>query len=466
MSSTRRYPPNTKLAWERLQHGWSRQELVNQIKRSMELAGDGGCGLTADTARRWESGERWPEPQFRKHLVLVLGKPATELGLLTDDELALAPTEAQNEVLSPEDRQLDGLACQVMTSMWDMGKGNGRGISRQTFLRILLAVASTVPLLPPDLAEAADTVTSPNAAARDPKVLAGYSDITARHRQLYWTSPPGALLEATVAHTQLGVSLLRARPASSSARELASSVTESALQAARLAFFDIGQPELAAWPFLIAQQAVDLARDSALAAAVAAHRSFVPGFRAAVGDAAAARALLEVASAHARYAGGPRLRSWLHCVAAEVQARTGDTDASRDRIRQAQEALHTEGADPEWLDFFDESRLAGFAGNAELLAGRHKSASRWLQQAIENLPQSESKQRTVLLFDLALAAIPNDPDKGASLVHSACEELERNPYAAAALRIPAVTTALTGTPYEREIADRTHGLLPSVPALG
>ncbi|WP_133116440.1 XRE family transcriptional regulator [Amycolatopsis antarctica] len=460
MSGTRRYAPNTKLAWQRLQHGWSRQELVNQIKRSMDLAGDGGCGLTADTARRWEAGERWPEPQFRKHLVLVLGKPAAELGLLTDDELALAPTEAPNGELTPEDRHLDDLACQVMTRMWDMGQGNGPGISRQTFLR-MLAVAGTAPLLPPDLAEAADAVTNPHATARDAKVVAGYSDITARHRQLYWTSPPAALREAAIAHTQLGAALLRAQPTSSSARELASSVAESALQAARLAFFDLGQPELAAWPFLIAPQAVDLARDSALAAAVAAHRSFVPGFRAAEGDAAAARALLDVASAHARYAGGPRLRSWLHCVAAEVQSRIGDTDATRDRIRQAQEALSTEGTDPEWLDFFDESRLAGFAGNAELLAGRHKSASRWMQQALENLPQSENKQRTVLLFDLALAEIPNDPDKGASLIHVACDELERNPYAAAALRIPAVTAALTGTPHEREIADRTQALLPS-----
>ncbi|QFU86696.1 XRE family transcriptional regulator [Amycolatopsis sp. YIM 10] len=465
MSGTRRYPPNTRLAWERLQRGWSRQELVSQIKRSMDLAGDGGCGLTADTARRWEAGERWPEPQFRKHLVLVLGKSAAELGLLTDDELAIAPTRTLSEGMSASDRQLDDLAYQVMKRMWNMGQGNGPEINRQTFLRMLLAVASTTPLLSPDLAEAADTVTNPNATARDPKVVTSYSDITARHRQLYWTSPPDPLLDATVAHTQLGAALLRTQPSSSSSRELACSVAESALQAARLAFFDLGRPELAAWPFQMAQQAVDVARDSALAATVAAHRSFVPGFRAADGDAAAARTLLDVAFAHARYAGGPHLRSWLHCVAAEVQSRIGDTKGSRDRIRQAQDALGTQGTDPEWLDFFDESRLPGFAGNAELLAGRHRSASRWLQQAITALPQDANKQRAVLLLDLALAETPHNPDRSASLVHAACEELEQNPYAAAMLRIPAARTALTGTPYERDIAERTQAFLPPVPTL-
>ena len=44
------------------------------------------------------------------------------------------------------------------------------------------------------------------------------------------------------------------------------------------------------------------ANDHGLAAAVLAHRSFVPGF---AGDRAAATPLLDAAHTHARYAGGP-----------------------------------------------------------------------------------------------------------------------------------------------------------------
>lgn len=50
--------------------------------------GEADTGLTGNTVRRWEIGERWPDPRFLKHLVTLLGKPASQLGLLTTEELA------------------------------------------------------------------------------------------------------------------------------------------------------------------------------------------------------------------------------------------------------------------------------------------------------------------------------------------------------------------------------------------
>src|SRR5262245_57142109 len=50
-----------------------------------------GIGRTANTVRRWEIGERWPDPRFRKHLVTIFAKPASELGLLTAEELSIRP---------------------------------------------------------------------------------------------------------------------------------------------------------------------------------------------------------------------------------------------------------------------------------------------------------------------------------------------------------------------------------------
>lgn len=69
MTTARRYPPNRQLTWERLERGWSHDELCEQIKNSMCDGGEADTGLTGNTVRRWETGERWPDSRFRKHLV-------------------------------------------------------------------------------------------------------------------------------------------------------------------------------------------------------------------------------------------------------------------------------------------------------------------------------------------------------------------------------------------------------------
>jgi transcriptional regulator with XRE-family HTH domain len=77
MTTARRYPPNRQLTWERLERGWSHDELCEQVKSCMRNAGEADTGLTGNTVRRWETGERRPDPPFRKHLVMILGKPAS-----------------------------------------------------------------------------------------------------------------------------------------------------------------------------------------------------------------------------------------------------------------------------------------------------------------------------------------------------------------------------------------------------
>jgi hypothetical protein len=69
MATARRYLPNRQLTWERLERGWSHDELCEQIKRGMRDADEADTGLTGNTVRRWETGERWPDPRFRNHLV-------------------------------------------------------------------------------------------------------------------------------------------------------------------------------------------------------------------------------------------------------------------------------------------------------------------------------------------------------------------------------------------------------------
>lgn len=182
----------------------------------------------------------------------------------------------------------------------------------------------------------------PRGTRLDPRVVDSYRTITGRHRELYWAAPPAVLLPAVLGHTQLGVELLSG--GGEKRHVLACAVAESALLGARLAFFDLRQLPLAERCFEVATTAVRESGDHALAAAVIAHRSFVPGF---AGDRATARPLLDAARGHARYAGAPLLRSWLHCVHAEVSARTGDTEQSVRHARQVDLATAHASTDPE-----------------------------------------------------------------------------------------------------------------------
>lgn len=291
-------------------------------------------------------------------------------------------------------------------------------------------------------------------ARLDPQVIDSYQTITERHRELYWAAPAAVLQPAVLGHTQLGVELLSGGDGEQR-QVLASAVAESALLGARLAFFDLQQLPLAERCFEVATIAVRESGDHALAAAVIAHRSFVPGF---AGDRTAARPLLDAARGHARYVRSPLLRSWLHCVYSEVSARTGDAEQSVRHARQAQDSLATTGADPDWLDYFNPARLAGFLGYSQLVAGRTHEASSSLERALAQLDDRAGKQRAVVLLDLATAYAATDLEHGMALAEQAFDQLEREPYATAHDRIPALRRALHGAPEQRVLDERVRAL--------
>lgn len=437
-----RYPPNRRLAWHRLQLGWSREELVRQIEASIKAHGENVSGLTADTARRWESGERWPEPRFRKHLVLLFGVPASELGLLTPEELAQAPDDVTTGTVG---LSLDGL----------LAPREGAVLGRQRFLRALL-VSGLAPVAATNTVSAADAAWQETSSTRDPQSVIAYQTIAQTQSQLYWSTPPDALFNAASSHLRLGIHMLAASPANlNHGHDLARAVAESALLSARLAFFDLGAPYLAEQCLDHADSAVRECDDHALATAIAAHRAFIPAF---VGDPVSAHRNIDVARAHARYARGPRLRAWLQCVAAEVNARAGEHRTTRECIRRSQDALGAEGTDPEWLDFFDAARMAGFAGNAELLAGRSESATGWLHAALDQLGRQEAKQRAVLLADLSAAYGPSNPSHSAALAHQACDVLESTFYRTAHDRISTVCRSLSAKKVDPSLQERSDAL--------
>jgi transcriptional regulator with XRE-family HTH domain len=457
-TSAPKHPPNTRLRWQRLQRGWSQEEVVEQIKRSMEQADEGASGLNADTVRRWETGDRKPDPRYQKHLVLVFGLPASDLGLLSAEEMALCPADltapAPTANMLVNEQLIDAVVKKVMMVLL----GGNAEFSRPVFLKGLLG-ASIAALLSNDIAipDGAEALARKQRTQLDPRAVEAFGAITASHRDLYWTSAAAELLPSVTAHAHLGESMIKSTSDADSphARRLASAVAESALLASRLLFFDLAQVDAAEPFFQLAEDASASSQDHSLAAAVLAHRAFVPGF---AGQEQPAREYLAAAHAHGRYGAGPLLRSWLHCVDAEVSARVGQSDTSLTRVRSAEDALASAGTDPAWLDFFDTSRLDGFAGNALLLAGRTREAAGRLQRALDNLSENATKQRAVLLFDLAAAHAPTDPERAVATVRQACDVVSRAPYSTALQRVPEVRAALSATPYVRELDERVRAL--------
>jgi transcriptional regulator with XRE-family HTH domain len=418
--SQRRHPPNRLLAWERLQRGWSYEEVSERLREEMARTGETDTGLTANTVRRWETGERWPEPRYRKHLVSIFGKPASDLGLLTPDELSLRPDPTMIDELR---RALDVIA---------QAEPNG-GVGRDAVLRGLLGLGA-LPLLAPLLSLDPDGAASTAERVADPD---SYATISRCHQRLYWSAPARGLYESAYAHTQLGVGLLRAVEESQRV-VLASAVAESALLTARLAFFDLGQTAVADRCFDVALAATREAGDHSLAAAVLGHMAFAPAFGHRPEN---ARSLLQAAFQHTWHGVAPVVRSWLHCVASEVEGRAGDGRAGLHQIDLAATALEQDAPAPPWSDFYDAGRFDSFAGYASLAAGDATAAAVYLTSALEGVGPNGAKQRTVILADLA-AAHGHDGDRAAGFLGQAVVSLQTDWYGTGFDRIRAVRPIL------------------------
>jgi transcriptional regulator with XRE-family HTH domain len=437
-------PPNHRLAWERLQRGWSHEELRKQLVHAMNADGETDTGLTRNTVRRWETGARAPEPRYRKYLVLVFGKPADELGLLDAEEQAMRP--------AMHDGGLD--------TLWRFVNmvGGGQNIDRETFLKGLIAFGAA-PLLPSLLSSEPPAHVPPRLAmhlrsstAISAQAVADYEGITAAHRGLYWTAAPMVLYGSVKSHVALGEELLGKSGTDPLVRRLSSALGESAMLAGRIAFFDLKRPEPAEGDLRLALHASETSGDHPLAAAVLAHLSFVAAH---LGDAASMRDLVDAAFAHSAQRTGPLVRAWLHAVDSEVSATVDDRPASLRALGRSQSLL-TDGrgdSDPDWFDFFDASRFAGFAGHVNLLLDRAEEARQPLQDSLDRLAPDATKQRSVLLADLAATHINDDLEAACALTTQALEQLGDTWYATGFERVQAVRKQLTPHHQNRQVRE-------------
>ncbi len=434
MSNGRQRLPNRLLAWERLQRGWSYEELGNQIRLSMSRVGELDTGLSANTVRRWETGERWPEPRYRKHLVQLFARPASELGLLTPDELLQRP----DTDIAGEFRRLLDMATR------------GGGIDRATVLRGLLGMAALPGMAP--LLSLSDTEPDRGAGGG----ADAYLQVTRQHRALYWSCSPRTLFEPVYTHAQLGVSMMRASGEESRAT-IATALAETALLAGRLAFFDLNQPALTHRCYDVALTASREAGDHGLAAAVLGHMAFIPGFG---HDPQGARDLLTAARQHTWHGVQPAVRSWLHCVASEIESRAGAPSAARHQITLAETAFGQDPSMPDWMDYYSASRLHAFAGYAALADDATADAAERLRLSLDSLSTRDAKQRSVVLADLA-DAHRDDPDRAANYLGQALDAVEQHWYSTGLDRARSTRSLLGDSRHGAELDQRIAALVSS-----
>jgi hypothetical protein len=286
-----------------------------------------------------------------------------------------------------------------------------------------------------------------------------YQRSAAWHGDMYWTSAPQVLYAVAQAHTELGT-WLTGRITGHGTPALAAALARSALLTARLALFDLGKPAAAGSWLAVARDAAERTGDALLVATVLGHLAFLPGFGR---DPEQARSLLAAAQRVGQRA-GPLLRSWLHCVASEVEARAGCGTASRHQIDRAEAALaqaHGEPVPP-WLEFYDADRLDCFAGYAALIAGDRTEATARLESALAGIAETNGKQRSVVLADLAGASVP-DLDRVADWLTRAVDALAVDWYETGLNRVREVLPVLRDSGHDTAVPERVRAIAAARP---
>jgi hypothetical protein len=99
----------------------------------------------------------------------------------------------------------------------------------------------------------------------------------------------------------------------------------------------------------------------------------------------------------------PTVHAWLAAIEATTQASAGDADASLAACKRAEAAVAA-GYDPmwPWLFPFDATKLAGYVGACATRLRLPRTALPALSEALDGFGPARTKQRALLLADLAV----------------------------------------------------------------
>jgi ATP/maltotriose-dependent transcriptional regulator MalT len=170
-----------------------------------------------------------------------------------------------------------------------------------------------------------------------------------------------------------------------------------------------------------------------LQAVVLGNRSFLPRNR---GDFAGALRLLD--QAKRLVPDQPVIRSWAMALEAMTHAWTQEPDERLAALEAAEAVLDdaTPGERPEWFDYYDRSRLAGFKGQVHILLTQPDRAHTVLEEAIGALEPEAAKQRACYLADRARVCVDEgEVEQACQLGIQALQLLEQVEYQTGVQRV-------------------------------
>jgi len=199
--------------------------------------------------------------------------------------------------------------------------------------------------------------------------------------------------------------------------------------AGRLAFFDLKDLLGARGYYNLALESAREAGDHLQAAAALGHVAFIPA-----ADFCYSAALDYLRAAAHQVGKHPdgRVASWLAAVESEIRANAGMGAEALEAIDRARGKLANPGliADLPWFDYYDSTRLYGFAGYALLRDGQFEASRASLTDAAGHLPRAAVKQKAVFLADIASVELAGgNLDQACASAGEAADQLRRAGYA-------------------------------------
>ena len=417
----------------------TQQEVAGRLGELAWLVHKRHVGINPDMVSKWERGQKHPSDFYLKLLCALYDATPADLGLArTQRPITASATVAINPPFQVDVLDLVGPSVEMLQaslfSLWRQDM-----LNRRQLLKALGVTPAAIGLSHLEVplcmsAPAApgfhgnETVVELQAAAR--RLESAYHSARADMLLL----PARALADTAEGYTSVaGTQQLR--------HLLLQVVSRAQLLAGRLSFFDLHRPLDARAHLDLAREAAIEAHDPLLVSAALGHMAFLPAEHRQL---AAASSYLDGAR-HELAAEVPQIVGWLDAVESELQTRAGAYDRARTTLQRARGnvAAEHEGTAPDWFDYFDEVRLAGFEGFVLRNAGDCDAARRQLEHALVGISLRAPKQRSVTMLDLAsVCAEQGDIDAGCALATDAVVSLRDAGYATAVDRLREFSNAL------------------------
>jgi transcriptional regulator with XRE-family HTH domain len=419
----------------RARRGWTQLEVAQNLDRLAWTQTGKHVGVNADMVAKWERGVKAPSRRYQELLdslsdvechdtTTVIG-----VGCQTDgrDADPIGVLLAQTGLL------LDGLGRDALIlrprvlEVWE-----AETLRRRSLLKLVT--------LAPALAMVGQQDRGRRPGVETAASLANLAD---GYQRLYHVTAPTLLITPVVAHLDVTRELLREANSACLRRSLLRNQAQVALLAGRISFFDLNDAIAARGYYGLAFESSVESGAHHLATSALGHTAFIS---AADGRVGTAIQYLEQATAVLDRDPHHRLSSWLAAVGSEITANAGAATDSLGYIDRARTSLAQPGLAPDlpWFDFFDESRLAGFAGYASLRARRYDDALTLLSSTLHRLPEDAVKQRAVALADLAAAHLAQgDLARSCAIASDAVDRLRQAGYATGLERLRSLRSSMT-----------------------